>query len=370
MLNFLQSSKAEFFLYIFNKLIKKFLLIISIFCCVFYIFEILKLFEYISNGVSFLDFIIYLGVDFFIFLPTVLSISLLIAVLFVYNDLFVNNEFFLSYMLNLKIFFYPIIVLAGIVLLFSIQINFFLKPMASYKLKLMRNQFNMTIYQNIKSEVFQFGIKNSLFYAKDKSSNDFFKKIFVFLPNKKNNISISAKKSRTFLKKENLKRDLILDIRKGTAYNLNSKNPFLYTFDKAQILLQSLAPTSVNPHLKYYTLLDLNAKDNLIYKNIQKKIIYKYKSINLILACLSFSLLAWMLLPMNFFKKNGQSIVAFFIVSVFWLLYSLCLGWSQKGLATAHFIYLIPNLWIIIICAWLYCKRKIVMPLSERMLSF
>lgn len=369
MLNFLQSSKSELFLCIFNKLMKKFLLVIVIFCCIFYIFEILTLFEYLSKGVSFLDLIIYLGIDFFIFLPVVLPISLFIAILFVYNALFLNNEFLLSYMLNLKVFFYPIIILGSFVFLFSFQVNFFLKPMASYKLKLMRNQFNMVVYQRMKSEVFQLGIKNSLFYAKDKFSENFFKKIFVFLPNKRYNMSISSQKSRIFLTQKDVKRDLILELHKGKAYSLSTQKPFLYSFDKAQVLLQSLASTSVKPHLKYYTLLDLNSEDTFSYGSLKKNI-YKYKSINLILACLSFCLLAWILLPMNFFKKKWQSLVGFVVISMFWLLYSLCLGWSQKGLITEHFIYFIPNLWIITTCTWLYYNRKKTMPLSERMLSF
>ncbi|MBE8163344.1 MAG: LptF/LptG family permease [Bdellovibrionaceae bacterium] len=370
MLSFLQSSKLEFFCYIFNKLIKKFLFITFLFCCIFYILEVLKLFSYFSSRITFLDFITYLAIDLFTFLPLLLPISLLIAILFVYNSLFFNNEFLLSSMLGLKFFFYPIAAAGFFVFLLSLQVNFFLKPMASYKLKIMRNQFSVSVYQSMKSEVFQLGIKDSLFYAKDKLSNNFFKNIFAFIPNKKNNISMYAKKSRTFIKTEEDKKDLILELHKGKAYNFSEKEPFLYNFDKAQFLLQSFATNSIKPHLKYYNLLDLNSSNSFDNQIAQKQVIYKYKSINLILSCLSFCLLAWILLPMNFSKKKWQSATAVFVVSIFWLLYSIFLSLSKKSFGTEYLIYLMPNLWIIIFCFWMYYKRKRNIPLSERMLSF
>lgn len=368
MLNFFQSSKLELFLYIFNTVVKKFLSVAGIFCCVLYIFEILKLFEYLAQGVNFTDWVVYLSVDFFTFLPIILPVSLLISILIVYNILFINNEFLLSHILNLKFFFYPILTLSAFVFLFSFQINFFLKPMAFYKLKLMRNQFNTFIYQNMKPEVFQLGVKNGLFYAKDKALDNFLDKIFLVLPNEQSSISISAKKSKFFLNKKEGKVDLVLKLYSGKIYDLLGSNPFVYSFDKVQILLQSLAPISIKPNLKYYTLLDLNAAGALL-KNKKKILIYKYKAINLVLSCLSFSLLAWILLPMNFIRKKQQSIIAFIIVSVFWLLYSLSLSWAQGSGLSLHIIYIIPNLWIFLICLIFYKSKKNT-PLSTRMLSF
>lgn len=368
MLNFLQSAKLEIFFSIFNKLVQKFLLVIAIFCCIFYIFEILKILEYFSKGIVFTEWVTYLGVNLFTFLPVMLPISLFIAVLLTYNALFFNNEFLLSYMLNLKFFFYPIILLGSFVIIFSFQVNFFLKPMASYQLKVMHNQFSKIIYKNKKAEVFQFGVQNSLFYAKEKFSNNFSRKVFLSLPHKKYPVSVFAQKSRTFLQKKNAEIDLMLELHQGKVYNLSTQKPFLYSFDKAQIFLKSLASTSIKPSLKYYTLLDLNLKNFTNY-NILQKNVYKYKSINLIFACLSFCLLAWILLPMNFAKKKWQIMTAFAIIFIFWLLYSLCLGWVQSGLITPHYIYLIPNLWILLISAWLYRSRKTV-ALSERMLAY
>lgn len=369
MLNFFQSSRMELYMYIFNAIVKKFFAIVAIFCCILYIFEILKLFEYLTHGVNFFDWLLYLGINFFTFLPIVLPTSLLISIIIVYNNFFSNNEFLLTSMLNLKYVFYPMLVLSAFVFLFSFQINFFLKPMALYKLKLMRKEFNTFMYKNKESKVFQFGIEDGLFYAQGKSKNDFLNKVFLVPPNKKFPVAISAKKSKIFLNQTKEGTDLMLELYDGKVYNLLDHNPFLYSFEKINIFLQSLSAHSIQLKLKYYTLLDLQSKTLIKDQSRLTTFIYKYKSVNLILSCLSFCLLAWVLLPMNFIRKKWQAIIAFSVVSIFWLLYSLALGWSKSRGFSPHSIYIIPNLWIILVVVGLY-KNKKMTALSTRMLSF
>lgn len=362
MWHFLKSSRATLFLHLFNKLFKHFLSVVVVFCGVFYIFEILKVFKYFSDEVQGIDVFTYLSLHFFVYLPIVLPISLLISILSVYKALFTNNEFLLSYMLNIKFFFYPIIVLSAFVFLISIQVNFFLKPLSLYKAELLSKKFRILIYKNMQAKNFQFGYKNNLFYAKKKMSNKFLSDIFLFLPSKKN-LSIVAKKSRTFLQKNKL----LLELYDGKIYNLSLGENFTYQFSIMNIVLQSLS--SIRPRLKYYTWLDFKTKSSSSIHQLKNILIYKYKAIALALSCIFFSLLAWLLLPMNFYKNKLQFITAFFNVFAFFFIYSMCLKFAELGHLAKYFIFVLPNLWIALVCLWIYIKKEKTI-LSERTLLF
>jgi lipopolysaccharide export system permease protein len=321
--------------YIFFELLPTFLMGAFLFIFIILMFQSFRLTEYvIVHGASLsklLEILLYLAIS---FLPVVLPMSLLFAVLLTYGRLSADSEIVALKSLGLNLFslLLPAIVLGIVISITSMQTSFYLAPWGNRKMETILHELGETKPEaNIKPGVFSEGFFDMVVYANEvDTNNNLLNKIFIFDErNSTSPMTIIAKTGKIIQETNSQGHTALLRLYKGNIHRTLNEVYTKVDFKTFDInLSKPNKQTEKNKTPLSYNLVDLrNAlsnKESLEPKLHKKLEIEYYRRYALAFICLIFSILG-VALGTNTNKRSGKSsglVLSIAIVVGYWVIYA------------------------------------------------
>ena len=363
MLDFWRARLA--ILYILVEMIPSFLLGGLVFIFILLIFQALRLTEFVLvHGVKvqdILQMVLYLSVS---FLPIILPMSLLFAVLLTYGRLSGDSEIVAmkSLGLNLKHLSLPAVALGIATLIFSAQAAFYLAPWGNRRFEVMINELGrLKASATIREGIFSEGFFNMVVYANNVDSKEgTLRKVFIFDErDPKSPLTIIAREGKVLQSQTKQGNSALLRLLDGNIHRTNDAAYTKINFKSYDINL--FDPVTVEEKKKSmlsHTLADINTalKDPDIEPKNKRKLQVEYHR----RAALSFACLVFALLGVGFgtsanrrSARGGGFAICLGIIVSYWLLYIVFENMA-KGSASAPVAPLVwlTNILFIVVTAW------------------
>ncbi len=321
-----------------------FLMGVFLFTFIILMFQSFRLTEYvIVHGASvsiIMEILLYLGIS---FLPVILPMSLLFAVLITYGRLSADSEIVALKALGLNIYHLtlPAIVFGLLVSAASFQTSYYIAPWGNRQMEVLLHQLGQTKPgASIKGGVFSEGFFDMVVYANEvKSKENLLKKVFIYDErNAASPMTIIAREGKIIQEASLLGQKAFLRLFDG---NIHRTQDELYTkvdFKTFDInLYEPIKHTEKRKTPLSYNLVDLNKAlktKNKFEANFFKKLeIEYYRRTSLAITCLVFALLG-VGLGTTTNKRSGKSsgfVVSIGVVVGFWVIYAGMESLAKSG---------------------------------------
>jgi lipopolysaccharide export system permease protein len=328
-------------------------LLVGVFTFIFVMlmFQMLRLLEFfLIHGVSFhkiLDIISSMSIA---FLPTVLPMATLFAIVLGVSRLSQDSEIaaFISIGVSPLTLLKPIILLGLVLSFLSLVTSLHLAPNSNRNLEMMMHEISQTkITAAIKENAFTESFANfMIFTLKADSKSGFLEKVFIFdEQNQENPLTIVAQKGHLFNQTQDKKNALWLKLNKGNIH-FQEKNHTKIQFDEYEVKLIDSSYT-FNHRDKSQNSWNL---DDILKYNENPSLSYLaqielHKRINIALACFILSLFGFTIsFSINRrVKTNGFALSLLVIVS-FWLFMTTFESLSRNQILPGQIALWIPNI--------------------------
>ncbi len=333
------------FIYIFSDILPSFILGVLVFISILLMFQALRLTEFILlHGIKFqfvLDLMTYMSIS---FLPMIMPMSLLFAVLLTYNRLSHDSEFIalkgIGHTPSSLIT--PAISMGLIAALFSMQIAFYLAPWGNRQFELLISYLgNTKAAASIKEGTFSEGFFDLVIYAnKVNSDQGLLQNLFIYDDkNPKSPLTAIAPEGQIIPDENSPGHSVKLRLFNGQIYRSGMNNTVV-NFDSYDITLNDPIRfeerKKSSPSLNYQELSERLTNPEYTSAEQFQYLIEFHKRFALAGACLVFSIIGSAFGIQNnrrSGKSNGFVTSVGFIV-LYWILYILFEGMARNQVLT------------------------------------
>ncbi|MCB0365406.1 MAG: LptF/LptG family permease [Bdellovibrionaceae bacterium] len=346
-------------------MIPSFILGALIFIFILLIFQALRLTEFVLvHGVKvqdILQMIVYLSVS---FLPIILPMSLLFAVLLTYGRLSGDSEIVAmkSLGLNLKHLSLPAIVLGAVTVVISAQAAFYLAPWGNRRFEVMINELGrLKASATIREGIFSEGFFDMVVYANNVDSKEgTLRKVFIFDErDPKSPLTIIAREGKVLQSQTREGNSALLRLLDGNIHRTNDAAYTKINFESYDInLFDPITIEEKKKSMLSHTLADINAglKDPDLEPQDRRKLLVEFhRRSALAAACLIFALLGvgFGTSANRRSARGGGFAICLGIIVSYWLLYIVFENLT-KGSATLPVgpMVWVTNILFALITAW------------------
>lgn len=320
------------FAYILSEIIPSFLLGVFVFIAVLLMFQALRLTEFLLvHGIKWTTMIKIMGYMSVSFLPMLLPMSLLFAVLLTYNRFSMDSEIiaFKSCGVNTGSLVLPAIAFSIAITVISSQTSFYLAPWGNRQFEVLINRLgNTKAAASIKEGTFSEGFFDMVVYAnKVDSKTGTLSDLFIYdEKNPDSPLTIVASEGQIIPDETHPGHSVLLRLFKGQIHR-RVENHTVINFDSYDILLKD--PIKLQQKEKTVTSLNLNElkslRKNLSFSAEQRKNydIEYHKRWALSVACLVFCLLglAFGIITNRRSGKSSGFILSIGFIILYWIVY-------------------------------------------------
>ena len=320
--------------YIFFEMLPSFFLGVIVFVSILLLFQALRLTEFVlvhgGELTSVLSIMLYLTIS---FLPVILPMSLLFAVLLTYGRLSSDSEIVAMKALGLSVrhFVLPAAFLALLTALLSAQTSFYLAPWGNRQFELMISDISkMKASATIREGVFSEGFFKLVVYANEvDSENGKLKNVFIYDErDRKSPITIIAKDGLLVKTKDTTGQGANLKQSKGSMHKTNDAAYTKIDFETYEVKLFDPAKKRTKKKTFPSFTIDevkkqLKKKDLSEKKRVRFEIEY-HRRWALSIACLIFGLIG-VSMGINPNKRSGKSnglVLSIGLIVAYWILYA------------------------------------------------
>lgn len=350
--------------YIFREMLPILLMGVFIFVLILLMFQALRLTEFfLVHGVkaeTLLNIMLYLSIS---FLPVILPMSLLFAVLLTYGRLSSESEIVAmkSVGLNMKHIGFPALVLGIIIALISAKLSFQIAPWGNRQFELLTAKIGQSKASIVLREgVFSEGFFNLVVYAnKVNSEKGLLEDVFIYderdqeLP-----LTIVARRGKLFQSETDTAKNALIRLIDGNIYrtspDTNTKIDFM-TYDFH--LVDNIEKAQKNKSILSHTYADLRHKINTLppeTKTWRKMSVEFHKRWALSIGCILFAMIGVGLGTTTNHRnaKSGSMVTCLGVIVFYWILYVISENLGTKGVAppmvavwTSNLIFGLFALW-------------------------
>lgn len=361
-------KNKRIFSYLLSEIVPSFLLGVFIFICVLLMFQALRLTEFLLvHGIRWTLLVKIMGYMSISFLPMLLPMSLLFAVLLTYNRFSMDSEIiaFKSCGVNTGSIAMPAIVFAFLVTIISSQTSFYLAPWGNRQFEVLIHRLSSTkAAASIKEGTFSEGFFDLVVYA-NKVDSQTGQLADLFIYDEKNPeapLTIIALEGQIIPDETVPGHSVLLRLFKGQIHR-KAETHTVINFDSYDVLLNN--PIKLQEKQKTSSSLNLTElqllRNNSQFTQAQRKEydIEFHKRGALAAACLNFSLLglAFGIVTNRRSGKSSGFILSIGFIILYWILYL-----TFESLVRSNHISLEIGLWlpnIIFLALGLYQLKKI-----------
>ncbi|MBT4760931.1 MAG: LPS export ABC transporter permease LptF [Bdellovibrionaceae bacterium] len=350
--------------YIFFETLPSFLFGVVVFVFILLMFQALRLTEFVLvHGVelqTILKIMTYLTVS---FLPVILPMSLLFAVLLTYGRLSHDSEIVAFKSLGLNHFHIalPAFVLAICASIASAHTSFSLAPWGNRKFEVIIDKMKKTkAATTLRAGVFSEGFYDLVIYTNDVDEDTGeLKKVFIYDERSSESPLTIISQEGQIINNPNMPgHKSLLRLRKGSIHRTQSKNYTKIDFETYDVNLFDPVDTS----FKEKTLLSLTLdelKIKLLDKKLSKKNHLKIKTEYYKRWALSFSCIIFVLIGTglsitanNRASKSNGVVTSIGLIVLYWILYVTFEGFARNGTLPALLSVWIPNVFYLTWGSW------------------
>lgn len=355
-------------IYLLSEMLPAFLLGIVIFVSILLMFQALRLTEFVLvHGIkitTLLDIIGYMSIS---FLPILLPMSLLFAILMTYNRLSTESEIIAMKSAGISGWYLltPAVLLAAMIFICSAQTAFYMAPWGNRQFELLISQLgNTKAAASIKEGSFSEGFFDLVVYANKVDSNSGkMENLFIYDEKESSPITIIAPRGQLIPDLENPGHSILLRLFDGEIHR-SGKNHTIINFSAYDVSLND--PIRFEERKKSppsLSLSELNEKmSDLTLKDEDKKTFYieYHKRSALSFACFVFALIGVAFGIQNNRRgaKSSGFVLSVGFIILYWVIY---LGF--EGLARNGHLPIIVAAWsaniVFMIFAFMNLRKKL-----------
>ena len=354
--------------YIFFELLPVFVLGVFVFLLIMLMFQSLRLVEYIllhgTQVKTVIQIVFYLSIS---FLPVLLPMGLLFAVLLTYERLSIDSEVIAlkSLGLNQSHLLLPAATMGLLICFFSAQTSFYLTPWGNRKMELLLHQVgklkpDMTIKEGIFSE----GFFEIVVYAnKVDNQTGSLEKVFIYDERRENfPLTIVAQTGKLITSHQKGGSSAYLQLFEGSIHRASKGSYTKVDFGKNEIKL--FDPVSLTYKTKTppsYTLNELliALKANVLpAKKLKKLSIEFHRRWALSVACFIFAILG-VGLGLTPYHRSGKSagfVLCLGVIVIYWILYTSAENMAKNNTLSVATAVWTPNI-LFSIGTWFSLRR-------------
>ena len=357
-------------IYLLSEMIPAFLLGIVIFVSILLMFQALRLTEFVLvHGISVLTLFDIIGYMSISFLPILLPMSLLFAILMTYNRMSQESEIIAMKSAGVSglILLSPALILATLVFCFSAQTAFFMAPWGNRQFEVLITQLsNSKAAASIKEGAFSEGFFDMVVYAnKVDTTTGKIQNLFIYDEKESSTpVTIIAPKGELIPDSENPGHSILLRLFDGEIHR-NGKNHTIINFKSYDVTLND--PIRIEERAKSppsLSLSELNEKINdieLSNENQKTFLIEFHKRSALSFACFVFALVG-VAFGIQTDRRSGKSsgfILSVGFIILYWIIYL-----AFEGLARNNNLPTVIAVWstnfIFLIFAFMNLRKKLI----------
>lgn len=328
-------------IYLLSEMLPALLLGIVIFVAILLMFQALRLTEFVLvHGIkisTLFDIIGYMSIS---FLPILLPMSLLFAILMTYNRLSTESEIIAMKSAGISgwSLLTPAVILAALVFVFSAQTAFFMAPWGNRQFEVLITQLgNTKAAASIKEGAFSEGFFDMVVYAnKVDSKSGKMQDLFIYDEKESSPITIIAPRGEIIPDADNPGHSILLRLFNGEIHR-SGKNHTIINFEAYDVSLNDPIRFEERqkspPSLSLSELNDRMADDKVSDKDKQTYSIEYHKRSALSFACFVFALIGVAFGIQNDRRgaKSSGFVLSVGFIILYWVLYLGFEGLARNG---------------------------------------
>lgn len=344
-----------YFSYISSEIIKHFFIGIVVFVSLISMTQFIQLTEFVLiHDISLFEIANILVLMSISFLPIVMPMSLLFAILLTYSQLSSDSEIiaFNSFGYSLRKLALPAIVFSVVVSALSIQLLFTVGPIARFQFDtLIQKIGSQRIVESLHEKTFLENFFGLVVYFNEKGPNNEMKNVFVRdSRNPGHSITIIAKSGKAAVDRTDDHQSARIDLFDGKMIDDGRKNPLIVHFEKYSVEFHSpinLVPQNRDLNTYIYVELLEKTKDQRLNPDEKKGLVLElHRRLTLAAACIIFGFLGVAQgLAVNRRSPSSKGFVTSVIcLTVYWTLLAASQSTAENIAFGYSLVMWIPNL--------------------------